>query len=170
MTVVYAAEELEIHIGKSIFQKIEQYCSIRPECETGGIIVGYYSLDCCSAIISNVTEAPVDSKFRRSSFYRGIAGLAEYIEKLWKQGEYYLGEWHYHPENLPTPSEVDNRQMLSISRNKKFACPEPVLIIAGGRIGALNYSVSIYKDRHRIELMEKVVREEECSSYFPEII
>lgn len=142
-------------INRSIIEKIEYCCSKQPKFETGGIIIGYYSSDHCSAIISNVTGAPLDSKLGRNSFFRGVYGLSRHLENLWKEGKYYLGEWHYHPESLPTPSTIDNQQMINISKNKKFACPEPILIIAGGQIGSLNFSVSIYKNGHRLELLNK---------------
>ena len=47
------------------------------------------------------------------------------LDTLWKDNQYYLGEWHYHPNSSPTPSRSDIEQMLSLSHDKK-------LIILGG--------------------------------------
>jgi len=100
--------------------------------ETGGIIVGYYNenLDC--AIVIDVSLPPLDSKFGRFLFYRGVNRLQSWLETLWKRKEYYLGEWHFHPFASAKPSLKDKIQMEKIAKSKKYGCPEPVLLVLGG--------------------------------------
>lgn len=155
MTLNYELDGITISFDRSIIEKIESYCKKQSTYETGGIIIGYYSSDQSSAMICDVTGAPLDSKSGRSSFFRGINGLNKYLKDLWKEGKYYLGEWHYHPDFSSTPSGNDNQQMINISTNKNFACPEPILIVAGGKVGDFNYSVSVYINGQKYELFNK---------------
>jgi integrative and conjugative element protein (TIGR02256 family) len=102
--------------------------------ETGGILVGSYSatLDC--AHVTGVSAAPKDSKASGWSFERGVRGLERWLIKLWNapQRSYYLGEWHFHPHASPEASLCDRTQMVAISHNASYRCPEPLLLVLGG--------------------------------------
>ena len=99
--------------------------------ETGGVILGRYSetLDC--AEIHELGPPPPGSRATRTSFYRGIGGLQERLRLHWREGLYYLGEWHFHPFAAPTPSTADIQQIQAISTDSQYHCPEPLLIIVG---------------------------------------
>lgn len=110
--------------------------------ETGGIIFGKYNnnLDC--AMISQVTDAPPDSKSGRTWFNRGVKNLQELIMFYWHTKQYYLGEWHYHPSSTPAPSLRDIHQMKAIAKNENYHCPEPILLIIGGTPD--HFSIGLY--------------------------
>lgn len=100
------------------------------ERETGGILIGRYSSCLRKVYINEFGDAPKDSKSGFSWFVRGVKGLGEYLKKKWQQNEeYYLGEWHYHPANVPEPSLQDRTQLRKISVDGRFNCKEPVLIV-----------------------------------------
>lgn len=99
--------------------------------ETGGIILGHYT-DATTAIITKIVGPPSDSKSGRFWFIRGVKGLASLLVKAWEVNEYYLGEWHYHPNGTITPSQQDLRQMKKISQSNRYNCPEPIMIIIAG--------------------------------------
>ncbi|MCM1295932.1 MAG: hypothetical protein NC311_10360 [Muribaculaceae bacterium] len=101
-------------------------------CETGGMICGYYSENLLNATITEFCKPPKDSVFGRASFLRGIFGTKNYFEKKWKDGQYYLGDWHLHPYCSPTASCQDLRQIELNSKDKKLKCPEPIMVIVGG--------------------------------------
>jgi len=63
---------------------------------------------------------------------RGVKGLETLLKRFWSKNEYYLGEWHYHPNASASPSMQDISQMKEISRSIHYQCPEPVLLIIGG--------------------------------------
>lgn len=101
--------------------------------ETGGVLVGYYveAQDC--AIVTEVSEAPPDSRSGRYFFVRGIAGLQQWLDKLWcKERNFYLGDWHSHPGKAPRASPTDILQLEEIAEDESRKCPEPVAILIGG--------------------------------------
>ena len=98
--------------------------------ETGGIITGHYSSSLQDVYINELSYAPGDSKAGYSWFVRGVKGVSEYLKKIWdKKEEYYLGEWHFHPADVKTPSSKDVLQMKKISEDKRFNCKEALLLI-----------------------------------------
>lgn len=109
-----------------------------------GVLFCEYTVSLQKAIITELSDAPIDSKAGYNWFYRGIKGLKRLLADKWtKRGEYYLGEWHLHPNSSPNPSIIDIRQMKMNARNKEFNCPEPILLIIGGNSLAVEISVTL---------------------------
>jgi hypothetical protein len=108
------------------------------------------------AFVSDASRAPGDSKSGTTWFYRGIAGLQAWLYRLWDKERYYLGEWHSHPGARPFPSDTDLRQIREIAESPKYNCPEPVLLIVGGRPTA-DWQIGVYvapRTRSLVELNE----------------
>jgi integrative and conjugative element protein (TIGR02256 family) len=101
--------------------------------ETGGVLCGYYTEDNISAIITDFLEPTKDSIFGRASFVRGVSGLKEILDKKWKKGEYYLGDWHLHPYSAPIASGQDVSQLIRNSKDSSLKCPETIMVIVGGK-------------------------------------
>ena len=124
-----------MEISAHLVRKLEFLCQEGRDCETGGILVGYYTSRRDLAIVTDVLAAPQDSIGYRSRFQRGVKGLAALLTSLWErpieERRYYLGEWHSHPEGAPLPSSADHEQMVRIARGA-FNCPEPILLLAAG--------------------------------------
>ena len=100
--------------------------------ETGGILIGRYGQYRDRVIVSRVTGPPRDSRRFPASFIRGITGLARRLRGDWRDGLYYVGEWHFHPFYSPEPSPTDRRQIKAFAADPSLACPRPVLLIVGG--------------------------------------
>lgn len=102
--------------------------------EIGTSLVGSYSDDGFDAIVLDTTPITSDSIMNTSLFHRGIKELKDFFAKLLKNHSgkrYYVGEWHSHPNNKPTPSETDNIAQLAIASDRKTNCPECILVIVG---------------------------------------
>lgn len=100
--------------------------------ETGGILLGHYSEAHDCALVTSVTGAPADSRSGRTWFDRGVQGLQDKIDRLWRHRKYYyLGEWHFHPFAAPRLSPTDLQQVQEIAESEQYHCPEPVLLIIG---------------------------------------
>lgn len=123
-----------LRIPTKVIQKMLNLCLISGRKETGGILIGYYNRRHDCAIAIDCSAPPVDSKFGKNYFYRGVHGLQKLLKKLWNltHRRYYLGEWHFHPFGVPEPSEVDIGQLKNNAENPSYHCPEPVMFIVGG--------------------------------------
>lgn len=108
--------------------------------EFGGILVGYYSND---SRLLTITETILPTKFKSSlySFQRDTTGAEEELQALYsmKPQQYYVGEWHTHPNASPIPSGIDINAMNSIISSKKVVILNPVLLIIGYSNGLAEY-------------------------------
>ncbi len=120
------------------------------DCETGGMICGYYTEDLSQAVITEFCEPPRDSILKKSSFIRGILGAKKYFIEKWEKGQYYLGDWHLHPYSQPTASDQDLQQLRINAKDKQLQCPEPIMVIIGG---SNNDEINVY-----IYLEQKVIK------------
>lgn len=102
--------------------------------ETGGVLAGYYTNAHDCAVVTGVSEAPADSGSGRTWFVRGTAGLQRWLDGLWRrERRHYLGDWHSHPGEAPDPSPTDVAQLKEIASDESRKCPEPILVLVGGR-------------------------------------
>lgn len=112
--------------------------------ETGGILYGSYSNDGRCVTISGASDSPDGSRAGKTWFERGVGKLQKLLNHLWKAKVFYLGEWHLHPNGSPHPSFQDISQLRDISRSKSYHCPEPILIIVGGRPGDFELQAQMF--------------------------
>lgn len=145
-----ADDKFSVAITDIILSNIHQECKKAENKETGGILIGKYSEDRNTAIISKITGPPTGSKLGRCTFKRAPANL----NKI-PQGYRYVGEWHFHPSSSPNPSLVDNIQMNKFANDKKLNCSEPILLVIGGnQEKGWELSVHVYTKDSKISLVE----------------
>jgi len=127
---------LSLVIDSKPWQSIEDQCRKAKDCETGGVLIGYYSEDTTTAVITEISAPPHDSDRGPTWFHRGVAGLKQLLLRRWKSVKrtYYLGEWHYHPSTLIEPSGDDLDQMLKINCAPNYQCREPIMLIIGQNV------------------------------------
>jgi integrative and conjugative element protein (TIGR02256 family) len=134
-----------IRIKQLFVEDILNRCDKSLPNETGGILVGSYIDNYSCANISKVLKAPPDSRSGPTWFHRGTKGVKLQLDRLWKEKkQYYIGEWHFHPNNSSNLSFQDIRQMKAISINKKYNCPEPILLIVGGNTKHWEFSTYVF--------------------------
>ncbi len=105
--------------------------------ETGGVLVGRYTADGHLAVVERASGRVEGSSSGRSWLVRGVKGLHEWLSRLWSSGRgHYVGEWHFHPFAVPTPSRQDVKQMRLIAGSDDYQCRDPLLVIVGGDPGA----------------------------------
>ena len=138
---IYKCNEIIISFDETqLLKKVEEHLN-KNQTETGGIITGFYSSNLLEACITNFYHPPKDSKLGATSFVRGIYGLDKILHHEWKNGKYYLGDWHLHPYNTPMASCQDRKQLALNSEDKDLHCPEPIMIIVGG---VYNKDINVY--------------------------
>lgn len=97
-------EGLRVEIAEETFGAITKHVAIRKRGETGGILIGQYSPDHLTAKVLSASGPGKQSLLGLLSFTRRTSGLQEELDKEFKLGRYYLGEWHCHPGRDHTPS------------------------------------------------------------------
>lgn len=125
--------EFGLLVQRQAWDQIERLCAGANEEETGGILIGRYTAERTTAVVSEATTAPADSRRGRCAFVRGVAGLRGLLRDRWSAPEctYYVGEWHYHPAAAVEPSSTDIEQMVRIANAGNYRCPEPIMVIVG---------------------------------------
>ena len=132
VTLVSRDGRFRVYLGHCQFHFLLELCRDSGEVETGGLLIGRYNDAHDTAEVMHVLGPPSDSVRRRNSFWRGVKGIQSKLNSLWKSGEYYLGEWHHHPDGAAWPSPRDMRQMMKIAESQNYCCPEPILLVVGG--------------------------------------
>lgn len=139
------AGRFEVVIEDAAHLAMVDACKRAKSMETGGILIGRLTCDGKLAFVCEATEKPSDSSAGWSWFRRGSQGLKGLLAKRWELGMHYLGEWHFHPGGGCHPSRPDVAAMNDVASDERYACPEPLLIILGGRVpDAYQLSVSVF--------------------------
>ena len=111
-----------------VFSKYIQLDATAPE--SGGIILGYVRGEHLE--ITEVTEPASGDERRRFFFLRRPRGHQEIAQKRWAESQgliRYLGEWHTHPEDFPSPSCLDRMEWKSSAKKRKDSRPQLGIIV-----------------------------------------
>lgn len=99
--------------------------------ESGGVLLGFRRGSHLQVLLA--TPPGQDDWRSRTSFYRAAAGHQAAAQEHWKaHGEAgdYLGEWHTHPEDVPTPSTIDLREWSIVMKRNPG---KPMIFLIVGR-------------------------------------
>jgi integrative and conjugative element protein (TIGR02256 family) len=100
-----------LKIDDSAWERISNYIQRQSDAkEAGGILLGRFIKNSKHIIVDKVTVPMIGDKRTRYSFKRGEKMHQRIIDKEWVNSNgtcNYIGEWHTHPENYPSPSDVD---------------------------------------------------------------
>lgn len=97
--------------------------------EFGGFLIGSYSTDFKTVHVNDFI-LPQKYKGFPFSFERYIDGLVESFNKLFKEKQqYYIGEWHTHPNGSTMYSSIDLKAMTEIVECETVQIKNPLLLI-----------------------------------------
>jgi len=80
--------------------------------ESGGILIGHRPVGGTDIVLDRLTTPQPGDRQTRTRFRRGRARHQALLDAHWRESGHtrtYLGEWHTHPEDDPSPSELDER-------------------------------------------------------------
>lgn len=149
MSIVAMNRKTMIKITDEVLSLINQYKQLKKEdCESGGILIGYETID--GNIIIEFATKPFEKDIqKRNSFNRIDAKHNEFLDKLWRENgniHMYIGEWHTHPEDYPKYSLKDKCNWKNISYKMSPYKEEYIHIIVGNKsIAIWTYETSTKK-------------------------
>ncbi|MDB8803648.1 Mov34/MPN/PAD-1 family protein [Romboutsia sp. 1001216sp1] len=109
-------KEYEIKINNEIIEIMKNYIQVRNLPENGGMLIGSARADANIIEINDITEPQELDKSSRFGFHRSDEHN-KILRKKWIESEYkkmYLGEWHTHPQDTPSPSFLDKRSWKNL--------------------------------------------------------
>lgn len=105
-----------IEVNENAMNVFKKYIQKFNKKEAGGVLVGKRLLN-NSTIVSFASEPSVLDKRSRVKFRKHPAHHKQFIdEHLYRSDNFmgYIGEWHSHPEPVPTPSRTDYKSWNKI--------------------------------------------------------
>jgi integrative and conjugative element protein (TIGR02256 family) len=102
--------------------------------EAGGTMLGRFIKDSKDIVIDQVTQPMEGDRFNRYTFKRLSSQHQQIIEVTWEASKgtcNYLGEWHTHPEPVPTPSGIDLKDWRRKLKSDVFSSRYLYFLIAG---------------------------------------
>lgn len=110
--MVFEYQDRQIKICDNVLCNIKKYLQYdKKSCEAGGVLIGRENISNNNLIIEFATEPMRGDKRSRYRFYRNDRGHIDFYQKLYNEyrGIYvYVGEWHTHPESIPSYSGIDS--------------------------------------------------------------
>ena len=97
-----------IKIPTEVIASLHEYIqNDRYKPEGGGVLLGRYILDSLDVIIDKISFPMPGDRATRTTFFRKKRVHQMIIDYEWEASQHtctYLGEWHTHPESIPSPS------------------------------------------------------------------
>jgi integrative and conjugative element protein (TIGR02256 family) len=142
-----------IKLTNSAIEVLQQYKQLQENSkESGGVLLGRFIKNSKNIVIDKITIPSKGDKQTRFSFKRISPLHQEIITEEWQKSSgtcNYLGEWHTHPEDFPTPSGVDIRDWKRKLKTDTFSGRYLYFIIAGIK------SIDIWEgDRRTLEIIK----------------
>lgn len=113
-----------------VIDRLLQYRQFSPTSkEAAGVLIGERRGQ--HLVIKRISEPSVGDKRSRHSVDRCGPGHQTAVDEAFAQSDgtlRYLGEWHTHPEDFPSPSSTDESSWM-----KNIICSEPRIVIIVGR-------------------------------------
>jgi integrative and conjugative element protein (TIGR02256 family) len=102
--------------------------------EAGGVLLGRFYSSSRDVVVETVTTPNREDRRSRFSFFRAQRPAQNAVKDAWNRSrgqQNYLGEWHTHPEDHPTPSSIDLDDWLRLCRTAVFEQESLFFLIVG---------------------------------------
>jgi len=101
--------------------------------EAGGVLLGRHLIDSDDAVVDEITFPQSSDRRTRFSFFRSRKHEHIARERWLAEANTlaYLGLWHTHPEDSPTPSSVDRQDWQKAVTQDTFDGPRLFFLIVG---------------------------------------
>lgn len=108
-SLIFGDKTFEIHINNNVISTLNAYRQLEShQHEKGGILIGRFTED--KVIIVGLTHPFSQDKSTRFSFNRQDPMHDKILQAHWQLSHNkvgFAGDWHTHPESIPTASSID---------------------------------------------------------------
>ena len=134
--MTYSDSNINVIFDEGVLNVFSHFKQIGNEYEKGGILLGQ-CLENNKIIVTKATTPTLFDKSNRYGFHRDKRSAQlfinyEFLNSLGKT--IYIGEWHTHPEDYPTPSVTDLK-MIKNQFKKNLINEDFLLMVIVGRKG-----------------------------------
>ncbi|ROH97913.1 Mov34/MPN/PAD-1 family protein [Chryseobacterium daecheongense] len=147
-------ENIKITIDESLLDIFNEYIQDdQKKNEAGGILTGLIYKDMVE--VCNCSVPSSHDRRSRYNFVRSKIAAQEFLINRFKISdgrEIYLGEWHTHPEQYPTPSYCDIVSFKKTIKTNKFYSELFFMII----VGTKGYYLAIYNKKGKVCYESKI--------------
>ncbi|WP_407476598.1 Mov34/MPN/PAD-1 family protein [Elizabethkingia anophelis] len=149
MKLINPVNKLELVIDDGLLEKIGKIGVKHYPNEFGGFLIGKYSKDLKTLYITDYL-LPKKYKGYPTVFQRSIDGLPTAFQDIFKtKNEYYIGEWHTHPNGSTMYSQTDLQAMIATSECETVQIKNPILLIFSiNQKEVNNYTFYFYADNN----------------------
>jgi proteasome lid subunit RPN8/RPN11 len=143
--------ELELSIDEKLLDRIGQIALKHYPNEFGGFLIGHYSTDFKLVEIKDVL-LPKKYKGTPTLFERSTDNMEEAFAKLFiEKQQYYIGEWHSHPDGSTMYSNIDLNAMRKTVECETVHIKNPLLLIISAKKNEMaGYTFYCYNDKKLI--------------------
>lgn len=127
-----ADQSVLLNFGSNVLALFSRYRQPQGGTEAGGILLG--TVHAGGLLVVEATEPTARDVRRQYFFERRAFRHRALAESRWRSSggtTRYLGEWHTHPQDHPTPSMLDRAEWKQLAR--KRADGRPMLAVIVGR-------------------------------------
>lgn len=154
MSKYYCFNGITIELSTNITETFSRNIQNGDKKESGGILIGSYIKETNDIIIDSLTEPQPSDVRERYLFIRKEKKHKEILDATWYNSaktSVYFGEWHTHPEDIPTPSSQDIRNWKKQLRLTKFYGHYLFFVIVGRKETRLWYGDKRDQNIHKLE-------------------
>lgn len=127
-------DKLKLVIEDEVLSGIYKFNPINYKHENGGVLLGKFNKKENTYIITNISTTNSEDEKGKYFFIRNKKQAQAVINKYWEKSNgkiNYLGEWHTHDEQYPTPSFVDKQLVKQMLNNKNIEIGNVFMMILG---------------------------------------
>lgn len=154
MKLVTTTTKLKLIVDTDIIEKIKEVGINKYPNEFGGFLLGKYSKDLSTLFITRFL-LPIKYKGHPMSFERSTDGLTKLLHEIFvTTKEYYVGEWHTHPNSSTSYSSTDLHAMRTIAEHESVNIKNPVLLILSIGVNGCNAFTFYCYENQKLTLYE----------------
>lgn len=129
MNLINIENKLELIIKDDLLKGIRDLAIKQYPNEFGGFLIGQYTNNFKTVEITNVI-LPLEYKGYPTSFLRLTNNIKDIFSNIFNNsGQYYVGEWHSHPNGSTKYSQTDLNAMIEIVDCDTVSIKNPILLI-----------------------------------------